>query len=369
MRHLLNLPLFIAFIATARAFIVAVVSAPPRGGDASLGAAYEIVFETFIIWLMLAIVLSACGAMGGFRWPRVRGFAGFIVGLMAFGAILLISLAALGIAIEFGSATKWGEGQMGLARLVAFGFPFLIEFYCAWIVNASPPSRDAPPIHAATLGLAALLGVVALVVSARESGRQGEQTQKRAAADNREENEKANEMRRQFAKLTDADSLFEWNAWLGDNVPSDVQAEARRRVAARPDLDKELGEAIVSGNTLWAKAAFSQILRLPFKPSPALVEPVRTHIVATAERLASESKTITYDGDKRLDYYEGYGLDDILKVSERLAETAGADLTDTFEPVAHAVALYPKSDTARGFPSKVAAAKKRISQILAAGHK
>ena len=85
MRYLLNLPLFIAFLSTARAFIVAAASVH-RGGDAGLGAAYEIAFETVIGWLMLAIVLGACGAMGGL--PYTDGiYPDELEPIVAFGAV------------------------------------------------------------------------------------------------------------------------------------------------------------------------------------------------------------------------------------------------------------------------------------------
>ena len=370
MRYLLNLPLFIGFIATARACFVAVLSGPLGGGDAGLGTAYEMLFETAMTWIMLAILMPAGGAMGGYRWPAARGFAGFMVGLMAFGALLLVSLAALGIALELGTGTEWGAGQVASARLVAFGLPFVVIFYVGWIVNAPLLSRNAPEVHGGVLGVAGLLCVVALVVAVREMARESGQAQVTAAANNREEEAKADAIRRDLAKLTDADSLFAWNAYLGGNVPPDVQAEAMRRVAARPRLETELAEVLRNvGNYPWSQEGLSLVVRLPFKPSPALAEPVRVAIGGIADRLTREAKDVTYDGDKRIDRYERYTIDDVLAVAERMAETAGVDLGDSIDAVVRAVALYPKSEAAREYPAKAVAARKHIARLLAAGHK
>ena len=117
--------------------------------------------------------------MGGFRWLRVKGAAGVVAGLTAFVGLLLVVLPAIGIAMEHGSASRWGMGQMASARIVAFGLPFLIVLYCGWIVNAPMPSRDAPPIHAGALGMGGLLCVIAFVVMGREMAREGRDTQMR----------------------------------------------------------------------------------------------------------------------------------------------------------------------------------------------
>jgi hypothetical protein len=369
MRYLLNLPLFIAFLAIARAFTVA-SSGLTGGGDASIGAGYEMLFETVITWLMLAVILGASGGVGGFRWPRVRGFGGALVGLAAFVGLFVISLAAIGIAMELSAASRWGIGQMASARLVAFGLPFLVVLYGTWIVNAPMPSRDSLPVHAGALGAAGLLCVIALIVMAREMAREGQEAQVRVAVENREQEEKANEMRRDLAKLTDANSLFEWDAFLGDNVPDDVKIEARRRVVARPQFEAELAEALDNvGNYPWSEQALALILILPFRPSPVLADPARHAIAGFANRMTRESKDVTYDGDKYIDRYYSYRLDDMLRVAERMAKTAGADLGDSIDAVVSAVALYPKSDSARTYPAKAAASKKRIAQILAAGRK
>ena len=369
MRYVVNLPLVIALLAIVRMFIVA-VSGSPGGGDASIGAAYEMLFETVIAWLMLAIVLGACGGMGGFQWARVRDFAGVLVGLVGFVGILLVSLAAIGIAMELSTSAKWGTGQVASARVVAFGLPFLIVLYGGWIVNASQPSRDSPAIHRGALGMAGLLCLIALVVTVREMAREGQQAQVRVAVENREQAEKDNELRRQFAQLTDANSLFEWNAWLGDNVPDDIKTEARRRVVARPRFEAELAEAMDNvGNYPWSEHALVLVIVLPLKPSPALADPVRHAIAGYANRLTRESKDITYDGDKYIDRYHVYALGDVLRVAERMAETAGVDLGDSLDAVVRAVALYPKSESARSYPAKAAASKQRIAQLLAAGHK
>ena len=57
-----------------------------------------------------------------------------------------------------------------------------------------------------------------------------------------------------------------------------------------------------------------------------------------------------------------YSKDDALK---EMAE-AGVDLRDSIGRIEHAVATFPKSETAQVYPAEAAAAKTRIGQILAA---
>ena len=261
-----SLPLIIAFLATTRSLIL-VLGGSPGGGDSGLGAAYEMLFEVVITWLMLAVVLPACGTMGGFRWPQVHGAAGFFTGLMVYVLILLVSLSSLGIAMEFSTGWNWGAGQQASARCVAFGLPLIIVCYGAWIVNTPAQSRDSFAVHAGALGLAGLLCVLALVVLAREMAREDRQALLRVAEQKHEQEEKDNEIRRQLAQLTDANSLFEWDAFLGGNVPDDVRAEARRRVVARPGFEAELGEALDNvGNYPWSEQAMKVLtIVLPFQ--------------------------------------------------------------------------------------------------------
>ena len=40
-----------------------VLSRVPGGGDAALGAAYAIAFETLLVWLCLSVLVVACGAI------------------------------------------------------------------------------------------------------------------------------------------------------------------------------------------------------------------------------------------------------------------------------------------------------------------
>jgi hypothetical protein len=202
----------------------------------------------------------------------------------------------------------------------------------------------------------------------RELGRQAREAQADAAAISREADAQADQQRRDFATLTDADPLFGWSAYLSDNVPPDVRAEARRRIAARPQTEADLAQALASDNGNWSAEALWLIVKLPITPSRALVSPVRDMLAAFAEQLTLESKDVASDGGKRLDDYPSYRLEVILQVAERLAESAGADLRDSIDGVVRAVALYPKSDTAHWFPAKAADAKARIGKTLATRH-
>jgi hypothetical protein len=368
MRYLLNLPLLIAFVTIARVFDLAVLSR--EGGEE---ASYELVFETGITWLMLAVILTARGTMGGFRlpWPRgarVRGVGGFMMGLMAWAAIVLVSLTGIGITLEFDAAANWGIDQVPAARLVAFGLPMVLVLYAGWTVNAPAAARERPAVHNVSLGAAALLCAVAAVVTVREMAHEGRVAQTEMAAKGQEADEHADAQKRAFAALTDADPLLEWDVYVGDNVPKDVQAEALRRVAARPHLEDDLARALASDNWLWSEEAMALIVKLPFTPSAALAQPVRDAIAAYAARLTRDSGDTTYDTDKRMDSSERYNIGWILKLTERMAESASIDLSDSIDSVARAVTLYPRSDTAHSLPAQAAAAKARVAQILASRH-
>lgn len=365
MRYLVNLPLFIAFISLARVFDVMVLSNAPEGGDNAIGTAYEVVLETGLGWIMLGVALAICGAMGGFRWPRLAGGGGFMVGLVAYGVIVLVSLTAVGMAMETSAAAaRWGYNQ-SLPRLVAFGMPLALVLYGGWIVNAPAAVRNSPAVHGLALGAVGLLCLIGVVVSVGESARENRATQAEAATADQATDERAIAQQREIEALSDSAPLIAWDAYVGDNLPESVRGAALRRIAGRPTLEDDLSEALANGNANWSAEALALIVKVPFTPSAGLAQPVREAIGAYADRLTQEAKIPDRDGDKRLDYYEGYKLGMILKVAERMAEGANVDLSDSIDAVARAVALYPRSDTAHAFPARVTAAKTRVAQILA----
>jgi hypothetical protein len=239
MRYLINLPLVIAFASLVEVFDTTLLSRTPRGGDAALGAAYAIFFGTFLTWIMLAFVVAACGAIGGFRWPRARGFAGLMVALIGYSAIVFIALQPLGIAMESNAARMFGASQAALSRGVAFGLPFILLLYAVWIVNAPAAKRDAPAFHGAALGAVALLCLVAAVVSVRELGRQPgsaggcgcNQPRSRCTS------------RSATARLRDASpTLIRCSVECLSQRQRAFRrrAEARRRIAARPQIEADL---------------------------------------------------------------------------------------------------------------------------------
>ncbi len=113
-----------------------------------------------------------------------------------------------------------------------------------------------------------------------------------------------------------------------------------------------------SANDLWAAEGVRLVADLAFVPSAALAEAVRQRLDRYAAGLRDGAGTVTYDGDKRIDYYEQSRLREALAVSRKLAETSGADLRPQIEAIRDAVALYPKSETAGRFPREAAAAAK-----------
>jgi hypothetical protein len=230
------------------------------------------------------------------------------------------------------------------------------------------------------LGTIGLLGLVAAATSLQEMGRWDAASRAGAAARVQREAESVQETRRAFAAMSDDATLFDWYAYVGDNVPADVQTEALRRIALRPRLEAELAEALASDNTLWTRAVLRLIAALPVQPSAALEQPLRAALAVITDEVRAWSTATRYrqnetvPDDRALDMYEGYSqqstsgtLQTTLAVAERMA-AAGVDLRDAIDAMQQAAALSTKSEAARYFPAQAAAAKARIAQILAARH-
>src|SRR5262249_32864195 len=152
--------------------------------------------------------------------------------------------------------------------------------------------------------------------------------------------------------------------FTGYGMPEDIRAEAMRRIGTRPDLDAELIMVLQSDNPNWAGEGVRFVAELPIAPSPALAEAVRPRVGAYAKFLVDDSKVITYDGDKRLDYFEGARLREALKAARKLAETNRTDLRPQLDALRQATASYPKSDLAVRYPAEVQETQKQIAAIL-----
>lgn len=366
MRAVLNLPLVILALALARVFAVTVVIGSFGDNDATIGTAYEILFEVIVVWLNVGIVLGAAGAMGGLRWPGARGFGGFMLGIAAFVALVLLAAESIGIAMEPQASLRWPLVEIVLARLVAYGLPLMVLIYGGWIANSLAASRRG---QLSVFGVAGVLCVIAAVVSVWEIARDDA-----AAAASRAASERAGqgqaedpavaERRRAFQQLTDANSLVEWSYFTW-NVPADVRTDALQLMARRPRLEEELAEMLREANPDLVLTGMDLIVSLPFTPSPALDQPVREAVLGWAERLVRESKDVTSDGDTRIDRYRTDDPRAVLPVTERMAAATGEDLRDAIDTVARAVALFPKSEAARSFPGQAAEVKKQIGEVLA----
>jgi hypothetical protein len=311
-----------------------------------------------------------CVFIGELDWiPAEGGAARFVMVLLGFGAIALLCVLPLGIALETAGrleSGRWTTATILASRAVGLGVPLLLLGYAAWLINAPESVRALPFVrYAALTGLAVLI-VAAAIVSVQELGRWNRQAAANVAAERVEEDRKADETRRAFAALTDADPLLTWYQYSTYASPDDVRLEAMRRIAARSNLDAELIAVLDSENPLWSAEGLRFVAELPLTPSAALAAAVRRHIDAYAASLVKEASIVTYDGDKRLDYYEPSRLRDSLAAARRLADVSRVDLRPQVEALRQAVALYPKSDMARSFPREAAEAQKHIAARLAA---
>ncbi len=365
MRYLLDAALVLAGLAGLRAFYL-VVSVPP-GQDGTFNAGLEILLWTIVQWLLLAIVLACCAGIGGFRGWGLQGASGVFLILMAYAAVLLLALLPIGITMEFNAAAKWGIDQVGAARLAAFGLPLALALCAAWFINAAEGVRNVPAFRYGWPAAVGVLCAIAAVVSIREMARWDKVAAASATAAAAREDEKTQQTRRDIAALTDANSLLEWDSYTGYNVPEDIRTEALRRVAARPRLEAELTEALASENTLWTREVLALIVRLPFTPSAALGKPVRDALAVINGEI--RKRATDTDGDRAVDSFEGYTMQQTLKLAQRMAESAGVDLSPSLDDMQQAVAVSRNSNSARTFPAQVADAKRQIAATLAARHK
>lgn len=368
MRYLINLPLLGALLLGFMIVHLTMLTTPARGGDAALGAAFALAFGSIVHAILLAVTVLGCALAGGFDWVPAdgRGSRVFLV-LLAFGGLVLVCALPLGISMETAGrlhGARWDPATILASRAVGSGLPFVLMAYLAWVINAPEPMRDLPGIRYAALAAAGVLALGGAVVSVQELGRWNRQAEANVAAEKVEEAEKAEKTRLEFAALTDADPLFKWYQYSTYAVPDDVRLEAWRRIAARPNLDAELIAVLGSENPLWAQEGVRFTADLQFSPSPALAEAVRARIDAYARTLTEEAKVVTYDGDKRLDYYEGSRLRESLRAARRLADLPRADLRPQIDALVQAVALYPKSETANRFPREAAETQKQITAAL-----
>lgn len=370
MRYLVNLPLVAAFLLGWMIIHLTILTTPPRGGDAALGAAFALAFGSIFHGILLALTVAGCAWAGGFDWIAAEGRGTRVVlALMAFGAIVLVCALPLGISIETAGrlhSGRWDTWTIIASRAVGSGLPLILLAYMAWLINAPEPVRQLPGIRYAAIAAIGVLAVVGAVVSVQELGRWNRDATARAAVERVEQDEKADKTREEFAALTDADPLLKWYQYSTYGSPDDVRLEAMRRIAARPNLDSELIAVLDSPNPLWATEGVRFVADLAFAPSPALAEAVRRRLDAYAQTLTEQAKIVTYEGDKRLDYYEFSNLGQSLRAARRLADVARADLRPQIEALKRAVALYPKSDVASRFPREADETARYIATRLAA---
>lgn len=370
MRYLVNLPLLAALPCGWIMIQLTILTTPARGGDAGLAAAYGIVFSSIFFWIMVAVTVLASALTDVYDWIPADGRGSrFMLVLMGFAAIVLVALLPTGIAMESPGRLddeRWSAVTIIASRAVGAGLPALLLAYIAWVINAPEEVRQLPGLRYAVIVCTGLLIAAAAAVSAQELARWNRLSAENMAAVRQQEDEKVKAYRSAFAALTDADPLLTWNQYTSYAMPDDIRLEAMRRIASRPTIDAELIRVLGSENGNWAAQGASYVADLAIKPSPELAEATRKYVEAYARSLTEGAKLQTYDGDKRLDYYEQSRLRDALAVARKLAETNRLDLRPQIDALRQAVALYPKSETAGWFPREAAEAQKQIAATLGA---
>jgi hypothetical protein len=287
--------------------------------------------------------------------------------LLAFAGVVVVSLLAIGIALETAGRTtsgRWSLMTIWASRAVAIVLPLVLLAYAGWRINADPQPQT-PTLNYVWLGAVGVLGLIAIAVSLQELARWNKEAGEAAKVEQSREDEKTAARRREFAALTEADTLLKWYEFSTYSSPEDVRLEALRRMSQRPNLEAEVIQVLNSANDLWAAEGVRFVADLDFKPSAAVATATSQRLATYAADLAKGATVVTYDGDKRLDYYERSKLLDSLKAARRVAQTAGADLRPQIDALSRAVALYPKSDMAREFPREAETAKTQIAAALA----
>jgi hypothetical protein len=372
MRYLLDLPLGLAVLLGMWSFSAIVLAAQPPSHNT--GEDILVFFAIVLSWLLLAVVLACCAGMGGVSGLEAGGGGSVVIALLVLGGIVLIELLPIGITLEPSAAAGWGIDQVGAARLAAFGMLFVLALYAGWIIHAPDDLRGIPGFRYGWPGAVGVVCILACVVSIREMARWDKVAQEEAVGVAQEKAERAQQQRRDFEALTDADPLIKWDEYVGYNAPEDIRTEALRRIALRPHLEAELSELLATDNTLWTRELLSLIVRVPFAPSQALEKPVRDALAVVSAEIRHQATatpeigSADLHGDKAVDAYETSTLRNALQLAERMAETAGVDLSAELDDMQQAVALYRTSDAARSFPGQVAEAKKQIAKTLAARH-
>src|ERR1700754_824345 len=123
MRYLVNLPLVAAFLCGWMLLYLTVLTNPPRGGDAGLGASFAIVGSGVFMWGLLAVVMVASALVGAFDWLPAEGRSSrtFLV-IGVFAAIVVVSLIPTGVAMETAGrseSARWSAAVIWASRAVA----------------------------------------------------------------------------------------------------------------------------------------------------------------------------------------------------------------------------------------------------------
>jgi hypothetical protein len=336
------------------------------------GTALVMLEPVVFAWLLFLPVTAGAVFAGAFDWLPVRR-RGWQLAWVLGATVLTLMLTVPCVPVAIGDTDDQHFGRMLIigATIAATFVPLILMTWLAWLIDAPPRLRHAAlprDISLAALALTALTGGILGTHMLRAEIAVSRET---AARYQQMDDERASELRDGYEKLSDASAMRDWVFFTDRFIPDDMRAATLRRLAARPTLEVDLIAALEQPDADFADNTLLVVAALSFQPSAALAAPLRAEIA----RLAHEIRTTREprsgnDFGSYLDSFYEDRLAAMLVVSKKMADSAGADLSDALRDVASAIAeAYPDSRSATSYPREVAAAGAHIEAALAARRK
>jgi hypothetical protein len=380
-KYLLNLPLGLAALLQAWFTSLVLMPGPWAGWSdgPSRGAMGLVMLEPVAFaWLLLLPVAAAAVFAGAFDWLPVRRRR-WQLALASGGSVALLILTVPCVVVAIGSSAAVGGGDTqpfsrvlaGSATIAATLVPLIVMAWLAWLIDVPARLRHAALPRRVSLG--------ALALTALTGGILGSDMLRDEIVSYRDTVERYRQMdderdvaiRSGFAKLTDASPLRGWVGYTDRFTPSDIRQAALRGLAARPTLEPDLIAALDQPDADLADNTLLVVAALPFQPSAALEAPLRAEIGRTARKIRTVREPGSgNDFGSYLDDFFEERLAAMLVVANKIADSAGVDLSDALRDVQSAIAAaYPDSKSAKTYPRQVASTATHIEAALAARRK